>query len=90
MDEITFNPFTNRYDFIGEAHTFKGVRAVAPAGPKEGWTYVNSGDDTYYIYYGGAWQALHVLTPAIVYALELEGSTDLVELEGSTDCVGIQ
>ena len=28
----------------------------------EGRMYVNSGDDKIYIYYGGAWQALHTLT----------------------------
>ena len=43
---------------------FHGLLASAPSGPAEGWTYINSGDDGYYIYYGGTWQLLHTLTPA--------------------------
>lgn len=78
------------YDYDG--NTFRGVLASAPSTPEEGWTYINSSDYKYYIYYGGAWQELHTLTPATVYALELEGAvTDLLELEGVgiTDCLGI-
>jgi hypothetical protein len=40
---------------------FQGVLAAAPSSPQEGWTYINSGDDGYYIFYCGTWQLLHTL-----------------------------
>lgn len=44
--------------------TFRGVKSSEPSNPKQGWTYVNSTDHGYYIYYGNTWQLLHTLTPA--------------------------
>jgi hypothetical protein len=55
-----------------------GILASAPTSPTEGCMYVNSGDDTLYIYYGGTWQALHVLTPAALSFLLLEDGTTLL------------
>ena len=66
-----FSPFTGVFDYY-KASTFKGVLAAAPSSPEEGWTYVDSGDDGYYIYYGGSWQLLHTLTPAALSFLLLE------------------
>jgi len=51
---------------------FQGVLASAPSNPEEGWTYINSGDNGYYIYYGGTWQLLHTLTPATASYFLLE------------------
>lgn len=65
------NPFTGKIDFTGSAY-FRGVSASEPTSPVEGWTYINSGDDGYYIYYGGTWQLLHTLTGASDSFLLLE------------------
>jgi hypothetical protein len=87
------NVFTGTLDYY-EAKTFRGVSASAPTSPEEGWTYVNSGDNGYYIYYGGTWQLLHTLTPATLYELLLEtGGTDSILLEsdvGGTDFLALE
>lgn len=44
--------------------SFQGVLGSAPSNPQEGWTYINSGNSGYYIYYGGIWQLLHTLSAA--------------------------
>lgn len=67
----------NKYDpILGEYRQddskFRGVLATAPSNPIDGWTYVNSGDNGYYIYYGETWQLLHTLTPAALEFLLLE------------------
>lgn len=41
---------------------FQGVLASAPSNPTEGWTYINSVDHGYYIYYCGSWQLIVQLT----------------------------
>lgn len=50
---------------ISASYKIVPVYSSAPASPLDGWMYVNSGDDKIYIYYGGTWQALHTLTPAV-------------------------
>jgi hypothetical protein len=73
-----FNPFTAQLDYY-EASEFKGVLAAPPGSPVEGWTYINSVDSGYYIYYGGAWQLLTTFpssgsisaADAIAYAVAL-------------------
>ena len=62
-----FNPFTGKLDFFRRA-----IRSLitAPTTPHEGEMYENALDDTVYIYYGGTWQVLHVLTPADRILLE--------------------
>ena len=37
---------------------FQGVLSVAPSNPSEGWTYINSVDLGYYIYFCGSWQLI--------------------------------
>ena len=59
---------------------FKGILPSAPISPDEGWTYINSVNDTLYIYYGGTWQALHLLTPAVLEYL-LQENNDYILLE---------
>lgn len=61
---------------------FQGVLAAAPSNPQEGWTYINSGDDGYYIYYDGTWQLLHTLTPAQLSFLLLETGDILLKEDG--------
>jgi hypothetical protein len=64
----------------GGKSNYRGILSSAPSGPQEGWIYINSGDSTMYVYYGGIWQSLHVLTPPTLYYLLLEtGDTLLLE-----------
>lgn len=65
---------TGKFDYYEKI--FQGVLASAPSSPQEGWTYINSGDNGYYIYYAGSWQLLHTLTPAAAsYRLLEDGSS---------------
>lgn len=48
----------------GGSGNFKGAVSAEPSTPVEGDWYIDIDDDTMYIYYGGTWQSLHVLTPA--------------------------
>ena len=57
---------------------FLGIFASAPSLPEEGQRYINSGDNGLYIYYGGAWQLLHTLTPATLSYLLLEDDSILL------------
>ena len=50
--------------------TFKGVLATAPSNPSAGWTYINSGDNGYYVYNGTSWILLMTLTAAGAYVLK--------------------
>lgn len=68
---------------------FKGLLASAPAGALEGWRYINSGDNGYYIYYGGTWQLLHTLTPAVLSFLLLEIG-DYILLEDGTSKLALE
>ena len=73
------NPFTGKLDYYSSSD-FRGVLGTAPSAPQEGWTYINSSDNGYYIYFGSAWQLLHTLTPAALEFLLLEnGDTLLLE-----------
>lgn len=59
-----FNPFTGDFDYY--ENSFKGVLSSEPSSPSNGWFYINSTNNTLYVYYAGIWQALHVLsTPTI-------------------------
>jgi len=82
-----FNPFTSQLDYY-EQSQFRGILAAAPSSPTEGWTYINSGDNGYYIYYSGSWQLLHTLTAGAVSYILFENSDrmlmengDLAQLE---------
>lgn len=68
--------------------TFRGVLGSAPSGPETGWTYVNSSDHGYYIYYGGTWQKLHTLIAAALEYLLLE-TGDFLLLE-TGDKLGLE
>lgn len=75
---MKLNPFTGKFDF--DSSMFKGVLASAPTSPQQGWLYIDTGDDTLYIYYGTTWQALHILTPAALsYLLKEDGDALLKE-----------
>ena len=73
------NVFTGNFDYYES--NFKGVLASAPASPVEGWTYINSGDDGYYIYYDGSWQLLHTLTPGTASFYLMEDGTSKYLME---------
>ena len=71
----------------GGSGNFQGVLVSAPSSPEEGWTYINSTDDGYYIYYCGTWQLLHTLVCAHDFLLLetgdyiLKEDGDKIELE---------
>ena len=62
---------------------FQGIFASDPSSPEQGWTYINSINDTLYIYYETTWQALHVLTPAVLSYL-LQENADFILCEDGT------
>lgn len=64
-----FNPFSGSLDYY--ENNFRGVLSSAPSG-NDGNTYINSSDNGYYIYYGGAWQLIATLTPAASSKMLLE------------------
>lgn len=72
-----FNPFTGRLDY--DSGNFKGVSGSAPSSPDQGWTYINSGNNGYYIYYGLTWQLLHTLIATTSFMLLESGDILLLE-----------
>lgn len=82
-----FNPISGNFDYF-EKNYFRGVSASEPSSPEEGWTYINSSDNGYYIYYGETWQLLHTLTPATLSFLLLETGDILLKEDG--DKVALQ
>ncbi len=67
-----FNPLVKeQFDYYKDSSI--PVAATAPAGATEGQQYINSGDNTIYIYYSGSWQSTGItLTPAALEYLLLE------------------
>jgi hypothetical protein len=63
--------------------SFKGVLATAPSDPAEGWTYINSVDNGYYLYYGLDWQLLHTLVPAAMVGVTNEDGTQVTNEDGT-------
>lgn len=63
---------------------FQGVSSSSPSSPQEGWTYINSGDNGYYIYYSGSWQLLHTLTAGALSLLLQEIGDYLLQEDGSS------
>lgn len=60
---FVFNPFTGNFDAVGSSSAtslYKGVLSSAPTGT-EGAIYINSSNNTMYVYYTGGWQVMHVL-----------------------------
>lgn len=53
-----------KVEFQSGIDDYKGVLSAAPSDPSVGDRYIDSGDDTMYVYYGGTWQSIHTLTPA--------------------------
>ena len=76
------NVMTGALDYYDT--NFKGVLSTEPANPAQGWTYINSTDHGYYIFYGVAWQLLHTLTPAANVDLTNEDGTPLTNEDGTT------
>lgn len=66
-----FNPFTANFDFCD--NNFRGILSSAPNNPREGWFYINDGDNKLYVYYGEQWQELHALV-APTYATIVTGN----------------
>lgn len=58
---------------------FQGVLAAAPSNPVEGWTYINSVDLGYYIYFCGQWQLIATLVCADEFLLLETGDFILYE-----------
>lgn len=82
-----FNPLIGD-GFCYYERVFQGVMASAPSNPVDGWTYINSGNNGYYIYYGGSWQLLHTLIVSGLsyiiqelgdYILQEDGSSKIVQ-----------
>jgi hypothetical protein len=73
----TYNPFTDNLDYY--ENYFRGVLASAPSNPQNGWTYINSGDSGYYIYYAG-WNLIVSLAPPTASYFLLE-TGDVLLLE---------
>lgn len=57
--------------------------ASDPASAKEGSLFINTTTDDMKVYYGGAWQTLHTLTPATPSFLLLEDGFFLLLEDGS-------
>jgi len=55
------SPFTGKFDDAGST-TWQGILATAPSSPQEGWMYLNSTDDTIYVYYANDWWVVSVMT----------------------------
>ena len=77
------NFFTGRLDYY-EDNYFRGVLSVEPTTPIDGWTYINSSDNGYYIYYGGSWQLLHTLTAAAASFLLQEDNFFILQEDSSS------
>ena len=73
-----FNPFTGNFDYWNDS--FRGIFPAAPANPQEGWFYINSSNNGYYVFYSGQWQLIATLTPAALNYLLLE-TADHILLE---------
>jgi len=73
---LVVNPSTGKLDFINEIP----LLSTAPTSSQQGWMYINSVNDTLYVYYGNTWQALHILTPEVFkYLLQEDDSYILCE-----------
>jgi hypothetical protein len=77
------SPFSGKLDYY-ETNVFRGVLADAPSDPEQGWWYVNSGDNGYYVYYGVSWQLLATLIPAANVDLTNEDLSTLTNEDGTT------
>ncbi len=73
-----FNPFTGKFDL--DTNSFRGVSVSPPSSPETGWTYIDSTDHGFYIYYSGTWQLLHTLVAAAPEFILLE-TGDIILLE---------
>jgi hypothetical protein len=80
------DPFINKLQLLN-SDSFLGVLGSAPATASNGQMYINSGNDTLYIYYAGMWQAILVLAPGAYILLEDGGK---IELEATSGYVALQ
>ena len=76
------NVFTDKLDYY-EKGTFKGTSATPPGSPQDGWTYVDSDDNSLYMYYCGTWTLLHVL----LRALSLEDGFFILQEDGTSKLI---
>lgn len=60
-----------------KVNNFMGLYATAPYG-YDGYFYINTVDNGYYVYYGDAWQLLHTLTPSMVDHILLENGGKII------------
>lgn len=66
-------------DVLMHSHPLDTVTSD-PASGEDGQLILNTTDDTIKVYYGGSWQTLHTLTPAVDYYL-LQETGDFLLLE---------
>lgn len=78
--DYRLNPFSGKLDYFERIN----VSADAPSNPKEGTMYIDSDDDKLYIYYGGSWQELHTLTPAVADVRVVIGGDTRTLIGGDT------
>ena len=74
--KYVFNPFTGNLDVFNDL--YQGVLASEPSNPKDGWMYINSVNNTLYVYYGYNWQVLHVLDQGTLSYFLLESDDTLL------------
>jgi len=77
-DKYKVNPFTGNFDFY-QTGTFQGVSSSSPSSPQDGWTYINSSTNGYYLYYSGTWFLLHTLSTGTSFFLLEDGFKLLLE-----------
>lgn len=80
MSEYSFNAITRELDLTAVSSNIPAY-ASAPATGSTGDLYLNTSDNTIYIYWGG-WQTTGiVLTPPPASLIDIEGTTDDLLME---------
>lgn len=85
-DLYKLNAFTGRLDIAGQ---FKGARTSAPSTATNGDSYLNTSDDTLYMYYSGAWRVIITFTVSLSYFLQEDG-TSFILLEDGTSKLALE
>ena len=77
--------FTSAGELLFTPNSFRGAFASEPSDPKDGWQYINTGDNNLYIYAGGIWWILQAVTPtgSVTYRVLLENSDVLSYEDGN-------
>lgn len=72
-----FNPFTGNLDYYQKI--FLGTLSSAPSTATDGQTYLNSTNDSYYVWYSGAWQLVATFSVSNSFLLLETGDFILLE-----------